>query len=71
LGWFEFRICNVDGWKGDATNECFEKNVLQTSKNRLRVDVKKDDYGEKNYTVLLPPDLTCDHCVFQVSFNKF
>lgn len=53
----------------DATTECLNKNVLNVSKYSKRAAVKKDDYGALNYTVQLPPHLTCNHCVFQVSQN--
>ncbi len=47
--------------------DCFDKNVLKTSKYDTRVQVKKNDQGKLNYTVELPSNLTCEHCVFQVS----
>ena len=64
-GWFEFRICNIDGWTEDANQICLNKTVLRyTSSNDTRLMVT--NYSSPaiiNFKLDLPDDLTCNHCV--------
>ena len=64
-GWFEFRICNIDGWISDANQECLNNTVLTYNEpNDTRLMVK--NYSSPaivNFKLNLPSELTCDHCV--------
>lgn len=64
-GWFEFRICNIDGWDGDATQECLNKTVIKFNGiNDTRLMVK--NYSSPaivQFKLDLPANLTCKHCV--------
>lgn len=65
-GYFEFRICNVDGLKGDATQKCLDKRLLTDSNDQTQIYIQRGYFGKIKTTVNLPADLTCKHCVFQV-----
>ena len=68
LGFFEFRLCNIDGWSGDATQACLNKTVLSlvspsgeaTSEQRYPISA---DMKRVELTLRLPTNLTCDHCL--------
>ena len=64
LGYFEFRICNVDGWNKEATQECLDQTILkdQAGKSKFYVNLSFKYY----YKLVLPAGLKCNHCVFQV-----
>ena len=64
LGYFEFRICNVDGWNKEATQECLDQTILkdQSGKSKFYVNMSFKYY----YKLVLPAGLKCNHCVFQV-----
>ncbi len=62
-GYFEFRICNVDGWEGDATNACFRQNPLKDADGFTRFKYKD---GNNTYLLKPPQDFFCKHCVLQV-----
>jgi len=64
-GYLEFRICNVDGWEGDATNACFRQNPLKDADGKTRF---KYIDGFNTYLLYPPKDMTCKHCVFQVRY---
>lgn len=61
-GIFEFRICNLDKLSGDVTQECLNKTVLKirdTDETQFIIDNKM----KQVYTIQLPDDLVCEHCV--------
>ena len=65
IGFFEFMICNVDGWQSDATQTCLEQTYLSSSNDgQTKIYIQyKSGYI---YTKLrLPSHLTCNHCVLQ------
>ena len=69
LGWFEFRLCNADDLYSqgkDATHECLDQNLLKTLNKQTRIQVKQNDRMIQTQLVL-PQDLTCERCVFQVN----
>ena len=68
MGWFEFRICNIDGNPNDATQECLDKTLLKDISGATRFKVAADIKDFK-YRIALPEDLTCNQCVFQVMFQ--
>lgn len=59
----EFRLCNVDDWTTDATQECLNKTVLRiASTNNVRYPVD-DDLKTFEYKLDLPANFECKHCV--------
>ena len=69
IGYFEFMLCNVDGWQSDATQECLEKTYLKdatTGQTRIYIQGKTGYIYAK---LKLPDSLTCDHCVLQWRYN--
>jgi hypothetical protein len=72
LGYFEFRMCNLDLTPGqDATQDCLDKNLLFDVFGNSRQMVTANNIGILNYQLMVPKGLTCAHCVFQVSFFFF
>jgi hypothetical protein len=69
LGWFEFRVCNMDGRSGDADEACLNKHVLRDRKGKSRFDIGSY-VGFVNYKMVLPTGLKCKHCLLQV-FSDF
>lgn len=67
LGYFQFGICNIDNLTTDATQECFEKNLLTDLNGNTRMPINSSDIGMKSFMLTLPKGLICSHCVFQVS----
>ena len=67
LGWFEFRVCSLD-WRGgsDADQACLDEMLLSNGTNS-RFPVPVGGLGAVTRRVYLPPGLTCNHCVLQVS----
>lgn len=64
-GFFEFRICNVDGWADDASQECLNKTLLtiegtQNSKYKVETLMRTVQYN-----LNIPPGFVCNHCVLQ------
>lgn len=70
-GWFEVKICPVNDPKTAATQECLDKHVLlRADGGGMRFPVIKGKYNAFfNYTVQLPPDLTCKQCVVQWKYR--
>uniref|UniRef100_T1JDM2 Chitin-binding type-4 domain-containing protein n=1 Tax=Strigamia maritima TaxID=126957 RepID=T1JDM2_STRMM len=69
-GWYELRLCPLAAGtdKTDATQECFDKHILQQadgSSGRIKVT------AQKIYKVdmKLPNDVVCEHCVIQWHYN--
>ncbi|CAF1307866.1 unnamed protein product, partial [Didymodactylos carnosus] len=69
-GYFEFRLCNVDGWSSDATQACLDQNVLEFADGTHRFK-NVGDYGSTkiDLDVKLPSNVKCDHCVFQWKYT--
>lgn len=63
-------ICNVDNLETDATQECLNKIILKNPTNESKFKIPPKYRGLVNTTLVLPTDLVCNHCVFQVDFNK-
>lgn len=62
-GFFEFRLCNIDGWADDASQECLNKtllNVVGTQSSKYQV-AKFMHTAE--YQITIPPNFLCNHCV--------
>lgn len=70
-GYFEFRLCNVDRLKlGEATQSCLNKILLQDRHGRSQIPIIPFYVGIVKTSLKLPPFLTCNHCVFQVSIKN-
>ena len=65
-GFFEFRLCNVDGWETDATQECLNSTLLKLADNLETTKFRVlPDYYRVSYKLKLPDNFTCNHCVMQ------
>ncbi|XP_071115849.1 putative uncharacterized protein DDB_G0268364 [Haliotis cracherodii] len=71
LGWFEFRICPVNDPKKRVTQKCLDKHQLKRPDGKgMKYFVPKGKYNAFfNYTVQLPPGLTCKQCVIQWKYR--
>ncbi len=68
MGYFEFRICNVDRLSsGEANQECLNENVLKDRFGRVRIPVVPGVTGRIPVVLNLPRGLSCNHCVLQVN----
>ena len=65
-GYFEFRLCNVDGMAGDATQNCLDRNILQDENGNTKIYIPGGKTGKFTSRLVLPSGLSCEHCVFQV-----
>lgn len=69
-GNFQFRVCNIDGWQGDATEECLDKTVLADLNGNKEIPIRTEDgTGMMNFKLQLPSDLSCTRCVFQWKYT--
>ena len=78
-GNYQFKICAVDdSLPNDPSQSCFDANILkfangETSKSINAADTKvvnKFSWGTQvisTYNIVLPANLTCTHCMLQVS----
>lgn len=65
-GFFEFRLCNVDGWETEATQECLNATVLRLANTPDMTKYKIEaNFRHVSYKLQLPRNITCDHCVLQ------
>ena len=66
MGHSEFYMCDVDNLESDATQPCLNKNPLSdlNGNTKFKVNITQ---GPIVTSLILPPDLTCNHCVFQVA----
>ena len=65
-GYFQFSVCNVDGSKTDATQQCLDKNILTDSNGKQKITIDAGKTGIMKFELSLPAGLACKHCVFQV-----
>ncbi|CAF1031660.1 unnamed protein product, partial [Brachionus calyciflorus] len=68
LGYFEFRVCNVDALIAigqDANQQCLDQNLLKDEFGNSRMLANPGLGSFYNYRLILPPHLKCNHCVFQ------
>ncbi|BFZ26003.1 hypothetical protein BsWGS_29042 [Bradybaena similaris] len=65
-GYHEYRICNVDKTGGvEATQKCLDMTRLANENNETQFRQGTTEAGYFDYTVVLPENLTCNHCVLQ------
>ena len=64
--YFHFKVCNIDGNKSDATQECLDKNILTDSNGKQKITIDAGKTGIMKFELSLPAGLACKHCVFQV-----
>ena len=71
-GWMSFKICKINSGETTENEACFD---LEDSMISLKNGVKKWDVtapsADTYYrnTLILPDDLTCDHCVLQWRYH--
>ena len=53
---------------GDATQKCLEQTILKDPSGNTKFNITSTDYGAMKTTLVLPSNLVCSHCVFQVNF---
>ncbi|CAF0817909.1 unnamed protein product [Brachionus calyciflorus] len=68
-GFFEFRICNIDNSKTDASQSCLNQNLLRDNFARTRIPVQPGLTGLINTKIKLPDNLACENCVFQWKYH--
>ncbi|XP_078335250.1 uncharacterized protein LOC111133536 [Crassostrea virginica] len=67
-GKFFFRVCKQLDELVEVTQECLNQNQLKVIENGIAKDYyesKETGAAKINLRVQLPPDMICDHCVFQ------
>ena len=66
-GYFEFRLCNLDGWESDATEQCLNKTLLkaENSLEDKHYITTNESVTTLSYNLKLPPNFACNHCVLQ------
>ena len=62
-GYFEFRICKIDGWTTDVTQDCLNKTMVKFVNTDNELKYVLDSKMEQNFNIQLPKDLVCQHCV--------
>lgn len=68
LGFFFFRLCNLDKYKTES-EECFEENKLSVVNGNELYYLNSRLEGFYNTTLQLPAGVKCEHCVFQWTYN--
>lgn len=68
-GYFQFKLCKIDGTGADATLECLNKNVLKDTAGRDRIPIDASVLGRNKYQLQLPAGLECKNCVLQWMYN--
>ena len=66
LGYYQFKICNIDGLSTDATQACLDKTVLVNQVTKTTQYPIGSTLGKVTIPLTLPAGLTCNQCVFQV-----
>nr|KAG5707309.1 hypothetical protein BaRGS_000083 [Batillaria attramentaria] len=70
LGWFEFRLCpRQDGAGLPDLQSCLDENVLQIEETGMTRFYPGSVGGYSDMHVILPPGLSCDHCILQWKYN--
>lgn len=64
-GHVQFFICPLSENNGAETEECFAKYPLKLSNGSYKYVLPSTDSGDYTITGILPPDLTCEHCVLR------
>ncbi|UJR14528.1 hypothetical protein I4U23_001524 [Adineta vaga] len=71
-GYFEFRLCNLDASpSADASQECLDRHLLKIANTDSTKFRDVDKYGSEMIAlrVQLPPNVACQHCVFQWKYT--
>ncbi|XP_014610244.1 PREDICTED: uncharacterized protein LOC106790084 [Polistes canadensis] len=64
-GYFKFQICQLSKSKELETEECFERYPLKLEDGSDRYVLKSHDAKDYTMTLILPKNLTCEHCVLR------
>ncbi len=68
LGHFQFGLCNVDGFQEDATQDCLDKTPLADANGNTKITFARTT-GQFTFSIKLPEDVSCKHCVFQWKYS--
>jgi len=68
-GYFVFSICNVDGQKTEATQECLDRTQLSDLNGQKNIYIERGKTGRMTFNLKLPAGFKCNHCVFQWKYN--
>lgn len=63
LGFFKFRLCNLDKYDKES-DECFDDILLKLTNGDDKFTIS-DQEADFHIPLMLPEDLTCNHCVLQ------
>lgn len=69
-GYFQFSLCNVDHQRGEATQECLDRNVLSDLHGQKHIYIERGKTGTMKFQLKLPAGFRCNHCVFQWKYNS-
>ncbi|XP_012275596.1 uncharacterized protein LOC105697126 [Orussus abietinus] len=68
-GYFKFSLCPLRSETDLETEECFEKHPLRLVDGSEVYKVTRHGAGYHNTTLVLPPGLTCKHCVLRWNYR--
>ncbi|XP_043210287.1 uncharacterized protein LOC122375146 [Amphibalanus amphitrite] len=69
LGFFQFKICPVEGFETEATQDCLDEGILEIAGTGSTDYYVTDETKPFYVDVQLPTDLECEHCVFQWRYH--
>ncbi|KAL8606684.1 hypothetical protein ACOMHN_055359 [Nucella lapillus] len=70
LGWFQFRLCTrKDGPDVKDLQACFDENLLRIEETGMTRFYPGSMGGYSDMHVVLPPGVSCDHCLLQWKYN--
>lgn len=65
MGYFEFKICKVDGWETDATEACLNRTKLVIKEASGTKYPVSSSLEIAHLSLVLPQNFVCSHCVLQ------
>jgi hypothetical protein len=68
LGYFEFKICNLDANNRIESDNCFAQNPVLTESGDPKYQVPSSDNKLYEFKLQLPENLACEHCVLQWTY---
>jgi Lytic polysaccharide mono-oxygenase, cellulose-degrading len=67
-GYFEFKICNLDANGYMESEDCFAQHHVMTENGDAEYHLPSDEMKPFMFTLKLPEDLVCQHCVLQWTY---
>merc|ERR1719219_1960701 len=68
-GWFEFKLCPINGNAGKETQECMDKYPFYLADNPRETKYNVRPGRTFKYRVKLPPNVVCSQCVLQWTYR--